>query len=85
MTENQIFEIASYVKQIGDLKVERDAAWQSQASALNSRAMILHLARELADKCVRGERACAACGACSHMGTVTHNRGCAVLRLKEFQ
>lgn len=42
---------------------------------------VFDIAKELAEKHVRGKGACTACGAAAYMGTMTHNGGCPVSRL----
>jgi len=44
---------------------------------------LVAISRELATKCVRGNRACIACGAAAYyFGKLEHNEGCAVVRLE---
>lgn len=48
-------------------------------------AALLEIAKELASRCLRGDRACSACAAIGYMGAVEHNQGCAIVRLREFE
>lgn len=74
MTEFQISELTQYVREIGELKAERDRL-QGDLETLRS------LAQELAAKHVRGDVACTACAAVYYGGGLKHNDFCPVARL----